>query len=82
MPICKVCQRDTHKRTVLKRKALIDITDKMPYHPQVVSEFLCVNIVSARRSMGRNMQDKPIYAWFKEPCNNHIITQKIILKTK
>ena len=74
---CNPCSRNTHKRVVVKRKPLTDITDEMPYHPQVVKEFLCTNKIRVLRSTGKDSNERNIYAWFDDICENRIIIQRI-----
>ena len=75
---CTPCSKNTHKRVVVKRKELIDITDEMPYHPQVVREFLCVNKIRVLRSTGKkDINERNVYRWFEDVCENHIVIQRI-----
>lgn len=74
---CGFCKRNTHKRGVVKRKPLKDITDKMLPHPDVKTEFLCLNEIKILRPVSKDINGKNIYKWFDDICEGHVVILNI-----
>ena len=70
---CKLCEVDTRKRVVLKRRPLTDITSEMPKHPELKKELLCINTIKSLRPSGRDSEGKLVRTWTEETCENHIL---------
>lgn len=80
MPECRCCAKDTTKRRVLKRKPLVDITDQLPKHPEIIKEYLCVNEIETKHPWFEN--GVKIEKWFKEICENHVCIVKLTKRGK